>query len=414
MQIVLLKRCPRLEFINFVINMNLNLCMPANMYSHNLLNSFQQKTFQRIVMKYEGDKYIKSFSYWNQLLIMMYGQLAGCESLRELVCVITAHTPKAYHLGFGKTVITRSNLSKANANRDSKMFEEFAYKMISIVQGKRITKDFEITGRFYAFDSTTIDLCLSLFWWASFRKTKGGIKVHTLFDVVTQIPTFLHITEAKVHDMNAMDEIPYERNAYYIFDRGYFDLARLFTIDCIGSNFVIRERGHLQYEIIEGEDLLENQHNILYDRTIRLTGQQTGKKYPKLLRRIGYYSAEHRRTFTYLTNNFIISSKQVVLLYKNRWQVELFFKWIKQHLHIKSFWGITENAVRIQIYSAITTYCLVTIVEHDLRLNRSTFDVLRILSMSLFDKTPIRELFERVEQIDDNMENSNVQLSFNF
>ncbi|HNX90209.1 MAG TPA: IS4 family transposase [Paludibacteraceae bacterium] len=379
-----------------------------------LVEFLPKRVFDCIVMRYQGDKYIKSFSCWNQLLIMMYGQLAGCESLRELVCVTTAHTPKSYHLGFGKSVITRSNLAKANANRDCKVFEEFAYKMISIAQGKRITKEFEIPGRFYAFDSTTIDLCLSLFWWASFRKTKGGIKVHTLFDVVTQIPAFLHITAAKVHDMNAMDEIPYEQNAYYIFDRAYFDLARLFTINRIGSNFVIRERGNLQYEIIEGEDLLESPDNILYDQTIRLTGQQTGKKYPSLLRRVGYFSVEHKRTFTYLTNNFEISSKHVALLYKNRWQVELFYKWIKQHLHIKSFWGVTENAVRIQIYSAITAYCLVAIVEHDLRLNRSTFDVLRILSMSLFDKTPIRELFERAEPMGDIVENGNVQLCFNF
>lgn len=379
-----------------------------------LVEFLPKRVFDWIVKKYQGDKYIKSFSCWNQLLIMMYGQLSGTESLRELVCIITAHTPKSYHLGFGKSVITRSNLSKANANRDCKIFEEFAYKMISIAQGKRITKEFEIAGRFYAFDSTTIDLCLNLFWWASFRKTKGGIKIHTLYDIVTQIPAFIHITEAKVHDMNAMDEIPYEANAYYIFDRGYFDLARLFTINCIGSNFVIRERGQLQYEIIEGEDLLENPDNILYDQTIRLTGQQTRKKYPILLRRIGYFSVEHKRTFTYLTNNFRTSAKHIALLYKNRWQVELFFKWIKQHLHIKSFWGITENAVRIQIYSAITAYCLIAIIEHDLRLNRSTFDVLRIISMSLFDKTPIRELFERAEPIGDIADNGYVQLCFNF
>jgi hypothetical protein len=379
-----------------------------------LIEFLPQKTFQRIVMKYQGDKYIKSFSCWNQLLIMMYGQLSGCESLRELVCVITAHTPKSYHLGFGKSVITRSNLAKANANRDCMIFEEFAYKMITIAQGKRITKEFEISGRFYAFDSTTIDLCLNLFWWASFRKAKGGIKVHTLYDVVTQIPAFLHITEGRVNDMNAMDEIPYEQNAYYIFDRGYFDLARLFTINVIGSNFIIRERGHLQYEIIEGEDLLENPDNILYDQVIRLTGQQTRKKYPALLRRVGYYSVEHKRTFTYLTNNFGISAKYVVLLYKNRWQVELFFKWIKQHLNVKSFWGVTENAVRIQIYSAITAYCLVAIIEHDLRLNRSTFDVLRILSMSLFDKTQIRDLFERPEPAEDIPETCHAQLYFNF
>lgn len=379
-----------------------------------LVEFLPKRVFDWIVMKYQGDKYIKSFSCWNQLLIMMYGQLSGCESLRELVCITTAHAPKSYHLGFGKSLITRSNLAKANANRDYKIFEEFAYKMISIAQGKRITREFEICGRFYAFDSTTIDLCLNLFWWASFRKTKGGIKVHTLYDVVTQIPTFLHITKAKVNDMNAMDEIPYEPNAYYIFDRGYFDLARLFTINLIGSNFIIRERGQLQYEIIEGEDLLEGSDNILFDQTIRLTGLQTRKKYPVLLRRVGYYSVEHKRTFTYLTNNFGISAGYIALLYKNRWQVELFFKWIKQHLHIKSFWGVTENAVRIQIYSAITTYCLVAIIEHDLRLNRSTFDVLRILSMSLFDKTPIKDLFERPEPADEMLENGHAQLFFNF
>lgn len=182
-----------------------------------LVEFLPKRVFDCIVMKYQGDKYIKSFSCWNQLLIMMFGQLSGCESLRELVCIVSALTLKSYHLGFGKSVITRSNLAKANANRDSRIFEEFAYKMISIAQGKRITKEFEIAGRFYTFDSTTIDLCLNLFWWASFCKTKGGIKIHTLYDVVTQIPTFLHITEAKVHDMNAMDEIPYEQMAVELF-----------------------------------------------------------------------------------------------------------------------------------------------------------------------------------------------------
>lgn len=379
-----------------------------------LVKFLPKRSFDCIVMKFQGDKYIKSFSCWNQLLIMMYGQLSGSASLRELICITTAHAPKSYHLGFGKVLVTRSNLAKANANRDYRIFEEFAYKMISIAQEKRITKEFEIKGRIYAFDSTTIDLCLNLFWWANFRKTKAGVKMHTLYDVVTQIPTFLHITEAKVNDMNAMDEIPYEPNTYYIFDRGYFDLARLFTINLIGSNFVIRERSNLKYEVVDGEALIESPDNILYDQTIRLTGQRTKKRYTALLRRVGYYSVEHRRTFTYITNNFEISAKQVALLYKNKWQVELFFKWIKQHLHITSFWGITENAVRIQIFSAITAYCLVAIIEHDLKLNRSTFDVLRIFSMSLLDKTPIRELFRKTEKLDDMSENDQGQLCLNF
>ena len=379
-----------------------------------LVKFLPRRSFDCIVMKFQGDKYVKSFSCWNPLLIMMYGQLSGSDSLRELICITTAHAPKSYHLGFGKVLVTRSNLAKANASRDYRIFEEFAYKMISIAQEKRITKEFEIKGRIYAFDSTTIDLCLNLFWWANFRKTKAGVKMHTLYDVVTQIPTFLHITEAKVNDMNAMDEIPYEPNAYYIFDRGYFDLARLFTINLIGSNFVIRERSNLKYEVVDGEALIESPDNILYDQTIRLTGRRTKERYTALLRRIGYYSVEHRRTFTYITNNFEISAKQVALLYKNRWQVELFFKWIKQHLHITSFWGITENAVRIQIFSAITAYCLVAIIEHDLKLNRSTFDVLRIFSMSLLDKTPIRELFRKTEKLDDMSENDQGQLCLNF
>ena len=290
-----------------------------------LIEFLPQKTFQRIVMKYQGDKHIKLFSCWNQLLVMMYGQLSGCESLRELACIMAAHAPKSYHLGFGKSVITRSNLAKANAKRNYKIFEEFAYKLIAIAQNKRIKREFEIAGKFYAFDSTTINLCLSLFWWANFRKTKAGIKLHTLYDMVTQIPTFLHITEAKVHDMNAMDEIPFEPNAYYIFDRGYFDLARLFKINLINSNFVIRERGRLQYEVIEGNYLLDGTDNILYDQIIRLTGQTTKMKYPSLLRRIVYYCEEQKRTFTYLTNNVEIRAEHVALLYKNRWQVELFF-----------------------------------------------------------------------------------------
>ena len=238
--------------------------------------------------------------------------------------------------------------------------------------------------------------------------------MHTLFDVATQIPAFIHITNAKVHDTNAMDEIPYEPNAYYIFDRGYFDLARLYHIDIIGSYFVIRERGKLQYEIIQGDELLEGPDNILFDQIIRLTGPQTKNKFPGRLRRIVFYSEEHRRTFTYLSNNFEIDASQIALLYKNRWQVELFFKWIKQHLHIKSFWGISENAVRIQIYTAITAYCLVAIVENELKLGRSTFEVLRILSASLLDKTAIKELF-RHDETTDNMDSSyDLQLSFNF
>lgn len=378
-----------------------------------LVEFLPQKTFQRIVMKYEGDKYVKSFSCWNQLLVMMFGQLSNRESLRDLTNTISAHNSKAYHLGFGKNAVTKSNLAKANERREPKIFEEFAYHMVKIAQEKRIVREFELGGKFYAFDSTTIDLCLKVFWWARFRKHKAGIKLHTLYDVKTQIPKFFHITEAKAHDMNAMDVIPYETEAYYIFDRGYFDLKRLYKIHALDAYFVIREKSRLNYEAVFENIISHENTSILSDQIIKLTGYVTSKKYPGTIRRVVYYASDLNKTFVYLTNNFEITADQVAMLYKNRWQVELFFKWIKQHLKIKAFWGTTETAVRIQIYSAITAYCLVAIVEHDFQLHRSTYEVLRILSASLLDKTPIRELFSRESSVADD-DALDLQLSLNF
>ena len=359
-----------------------------------LIEFLPQRIFDRIVMKYAGNKYVKHFTCWNQLLVMMFGQLSNRDSLRDLTSIISAHSNKAYHLGFGKNV-TRSNLAKVNERREPRIFEEFAYHMIDIARRKRIYKEFEIEGKVFAFDSTTIDLCLSVFWWAKFRRTKAGIKMHTLYEIQTDIPTFIHITEAKVNDQRAMDEIPYEQGAYYVFDRGYFDLKRLYHINEIEAYFVIRQRGNLQYQVISESDTMHNADGILSDQVIRLTNYFTRQKYPAVLRRVTYYVTDKNKTFVYLTNNMEIPATQVALLYKYRWRVELFFKWIKQHLKIKSFWGTTETAVRIQIYSAITAYCMVAIVEHDLKLHRSTYEVLRILSASLLDKTPIKELFTK-------------------
>lgn len=378
-----------------------------------LVEFMPKRTFDGIVKKYQGDKYVKTFTCWNQLLVMMYGQLSGCDSLREVICIIDAIKSKSYHLGFGSGDIKLSNIAYANANRDYRIFEEFAYHMIRLAQSKRLDREFELHGRFYAFDSTTIDLCLSLFQWAYFRKTKGGIKVHTLFDVVTQIPTYIHITEAKIHDVKAMDDIPYEPFAFYIFDKGYYDLDRLYKINIIDSYFVIRQKSRLNYEVVDGEDLLDGADNVLFDQTIRLTGYQTKKKYPAELRRIVYYAPDLKRTFTFLTNNFTLKAKDIALLYKQRWQVELFFRWIKQHLRVLSFWGTTENAVRIQIYVAVIAYCLVALVEHDCLLGRTTFNVLRIVSRVLTDKTPIRDLFTGSERLEDVCEEAR-QLEFAF
>ena len=366
--------------------------MNTGKYVFAQLTSFlPQRVFDKLVSKYDGNKYVKHFSCWNQLLCMVFGQLTNRNSLRDLTLIINAHSSKSYHLGFGKSV-SKSNLSKANNNRNSKIFEEFAYYLIDVAQEKLRNDDFEIKGKIYAFDSSTIDLCLSVFWWAKFRKTKGGIKLHTLYDITTKIPVFIHITEATIHDVNAMDIIPYEVGAYYIFDRGYVDFKRLFEITKLSSFFVIRAKLNLKFRRIYSNKV-NKKNNVKVDQIGKLTGFYISKDYPAKIRRIKYYDSESKRTFIYLTNNMDITAEQIALLYKNRWKVELFFKWIKQHLKVKSFWGTTENAVRIQIYTAIITYCLVAIAGDELKLERSTYEILQILGVSLLDKTTVDELF---------------------
>ena len=377
-----------------------------------LIEFLDNDKFRRIVAKYSGDRYVKHFTCWNQLLVMMFGQLTNRESLRDLIVIIEAHRNKCYHLGFGKHV-TKSNLAKANQNRDCRIFEEFAYFLVAEARSKRITDIFKLGGSVYAFDSTTIDLCLSVFWWAKFRKRKGGIKIHTLYDIETQVPTFFHITEAAVNDVRAMDEIPYEPGSYYIFDRGYNDFSRLYRITCTESFFVVRSKKNLQYKAVRWRRRLPK--NVLSDAVVTLTGYYPSRRYPEPLRLVRYWDAEQEREFAFLTNVFHLSSLQVAELYRNRWQVELFFKWLKQHLKIKKFWGTTENAVRIQIYSAICAYCLVAIVQHDMQLKRSTYEVLQILGVSLTDKTPLYDLFIN-NQLNDfkELNDYNGQLLLNF
>lgn len=368
--------------------------------------------FLNIVRRYDGDRYVKQFTCWNQLLALMFGQLSNRESLRDLIVALEAHAGKTYHLGMGKS-ITRSNLSKANTNRDYHIFEEFAYYMVEQARSKRKCDIFNLGGNVYAFDSTTIDLCLNVFWWAKFRKQKGGIKVHTLYDVETQVPAFFHITEAAVHDSKAMAVIPYESGSYYIFDRGYNDFKQLYRIEEIDSFFVVRSKKNLLYKVVKWKRRLPK--NVISDAEIELTGFYPSKNYPKRLRLVKYHDEDQNRDFMFLTNAMSITSLEVACLYKNRWQVELFFKWLKQHLKIKKFWGTTENAVRIQIYTAIITYCLVAIIQHDMKLKRSIYETLQILSISLTDKTPLRELFDKpdFQNIKDQL-SSNEQLLFNF
>lgn len=354
-----------------------------------------RRIFDRTVAKHNGNKYVRHFTCWNQLLCMVFGQLTTRDSLRDLITVIEAHSPKSYHLGFGKSV-TRSNLAKANEKRSSKIFEEFAYCLIDIARRKRSNDDFVVKGKVYAFDSSTIDLCLSVFWWAKFRKAKGGIKLHTLFDITTQIPAFIHITAATVNDINAMDVIPYEAGAHYVFDRGYVDYERLYKIARLQAYFVVRAKSNLKFRRMYSKKT-DKSTGVLCDQLGKLTGFYVSKDYPDKLRRVKFHDQETGRTFVFLTNNNELSALDIALLYKNRWQVELFFKWIKQHLKIKSFWGTSENAVRIQIYTAIISYCLVAIVGHDLKIDRSTYEILQVLGISLLDKTPVKELFTNTD-----------------
>ena len=357
-----------------------------------LTQFLDRSKFNRIVAKYQGDRYIKSFSCWNQLLVMMFGQLSNREGLRDLIVALEAHWRKLYHLGMGKSV-TRSNLSKANELRDYRIFEDFAYHLVAEARSKSTEKIFGFDGHVYAFDSTTIDLCLEVFEWANFRKHKGGIKIHTLYDIEAQVPTFFHITTASTNDMKAMPEIPYEKGAYYIFDRGYNDFSNLFKIEHIEATFVVRAKKNLKFRQTSWKRRLPK--NVLSDSTIEFTVYKSSKDYPIPLRRVVYYDEEQGRTFVFLTNNFILPALIVAELYRNRWSIELFFKWLKQHLKIKKFWGTSENAVRIQIYCAIITYCLVVIVKHDMKLERSVYEILQIVGISLTDKTHLRDLFDK-------------------
>ena len=358
-----------------------------------LIAFLDRNHFNYLARKYDGDKYVKHLTCWNQLLALMFGQLSNRESLRDLIVALEAHQSKCFHLGLGRKPIAKTTLATANQNRDYRIFEEFAFYMMEQARRNRAADIFKLGGKVYAFDSTTIPLCLSVFWWAKFRKKKGGVKVHVLYDLEVQVPAFYHITTASVHDSKAMPEIPYETGAYYIFDRGYNNFKELFRIQRMESFFVVRAKTNLQNKCVKWKRRMPK--NILSDAEIELTVYNSRKDYPDNLRLVRYYDEEQDREFMFLTNAMDLTAQQIADLYKNRWQIELFFKWLKQHLKIKKFWGTTENAVRIQIAAAITAYCLVAIVQHDMKLKRSAYEVLQILSISLTDKTPLRELFDK-------------------
>lgn len=362
-----------------------------------LTDFLPRRVFDRIVSNHEGNKYVKTFTCWNQLLCMVFGQLTSRDSMRDLMLSLEAHQPKYYHLGFGSSV-SRRNFGTANENRSHKIFEEFAYVLIAEARRSSYRNDFEVKvdGNVYALDSTTIDLCLSVFWWAEFRKAKGGIKIHTLYDVKTSIPSFIHISKASVHDVNVLDIVQYEAGSFYVVDKGYIDFNRLYKLHSQKAFFVTRAKANTRFKRIYSRPA-DKANGVLCDQVGSLETYLSRKDYPEKLRRIRYYDEESEKVLVFLTNNTSLGATEIAMLYKKRWEVELFFKWMKQHLKIKSFWGITVNAVKIQIYCAIIAYCLVAIIGNKLKVDRSIYEILQILSISLLDKTPIREILTKCD-----------------
>jgi len=326
------------------------------------------------------------------MLCMVFGQLTSRDSMRDLMLSLEAHHPKYYYLGFGPTV-TRRNFGKANEKRSYKIFEEFAYVLIAEARKSCYKNDFEVEvdGNVYALDSTTIDLCLSVFWWAEFRKHKGGIKLHTLYDVKTSIPSFLYISNASVHDVNILDLIPYEVGSFYVVDKGYIDFRRLHKIHTQGSFFVTRTKDNMRFKRMYS-NAVDKTTGVQCDQIGKLETFYSKKDYPNKLRRIKYYDEERKKDLVFITNNTNLKATEIAMLYKKRWEVEIFFKWMKQHLKIKSFLGTTLNAVKVQMYCAIIAYCLVAIVGYKLKVDCPIYKILQILSISLLDKTPVREI----------------------
>lgn len=370
--------------------------MNQNKYVFAQVTSFlPNRVFDRFVETYNGNYKVQFFTCWHQLMCMMFGQLSNCDSLTDLVVGLTGQRNKWYHLGMG-IGLSKSNLAYANEHRDWRIFADFAYTLIA--EAKILCRNNSdvlqiFKGNVYAIDSTTVDLCLNVFWWAKFRKEKAAIKMHTQFDVKANIPTFIDITNGLTHDVNFLDQLVYETGAYYVADKGYIDFERLFVIHEAGAFFVTRAKENMNYRRLYSAKVNKSK-GIKCDQTIMLNNYYSAKEYPEKLRRIKYYDKETENEFDFITNNFRLPALNIALLYKNRWSVELFFKWIKQHLRIKKFWGYSENAVRIQIFSAIITYLTISIMKEKMRLPQSNYEILQILNFSLIDTIPIPQLFD--------------------
>lgn len=354
-----------------------------------VIDFLPKKKFRQCVNRYNGNYRIRSFTCYNQLLCMAFAQLTYRESLRDIECCLRAMQGKLYHMGIrGK--IARSTLADANEIRDWRIYGDFAQILIHEARRLYANTDFglDLKETVYALDSSTIDLCLSMFPWARFRKTKSAVKLHTLLDLRGSIPAFIWITDGKVHDVNALDHLVPEPGAIYVMDRAYLDFQRLYNMHQCSAIFVLRSKTNTGLRRLYSREVDKSQ-NVRCDQIVVTTGVNSSKDYPDKLRRIKFFDAEKGRTFTFLTNQFSLPAITIADLYRYRWQVEIFFKWIKQHLRIKSFYGTSENAVKTQIWIAVSTYVLVAIMKKRLKIELSLYTILQILSISLFERMPI-------------------------
>lgn len=354
-------------------------------------------SFHQCVEKYHGDKWVQTFSCWEQFLSMAFAQLTSRSGLRDIEVSLGAQRHKLYHMGF-RNLVRRNTLSNANNQRDYRIYRDFAYILIDMTRPLYAGEDLEldIKQTVYAFDSTTIDLSLRLFSWATFRKTKSAIKLHTLMDLRGSIPTFIDITSASVHDVNVLDKLRYEPGSIIVMDRAYLDFERLYILDQSGVIFVIRSKKNLRYRRIRSFQV-DISTSVQCDQRIVLTGKKSYERYPQPLRRIRYKDYEKNKRLDFLTNNFLFPAQTVADIYRNRWKIELFFKWIKQNLRIKKFYGNSKNAVQTQIWIAIAVYLLVAIAKKKQNLDVSLHTMIQVFSVSLFEKVPIFQLFKNDE-----------------
>jgi hypothetical protein len=370
--------------------------------------------FQKCVTRYDGDHHHRSLSCWDQYLAMAFAQFTYRESLRDIEACLRSMSGKLYHMGF-RSRIARSTLADANETHDWRIFADFAQHLIGVARPLH-TEDpmgVDLDHSLYALDSTTIDLCLSLFPWAKFRQHKGAVKMHTLLDLHGNIPTFIRITDGKVHDVNILDEILPEAGAFYVMDRGYVDFQRLYIFTLSAAFFVVRTKSNVLLQRRYSHPV-DKATGVRSDHTVILTAIDSARAYPEQLRRISYLDVTTRKRFKFLTNNFTLPALTIAQIYKSRWQVELFFKWIKQHLRIKAFYGTSENAVKTQIWIAVSVYVLVAIVRKRLGLEVSLYQILQILSVALFEKTPILQAFQAPDSQDNLPISANQLILFDF